>query len=287
MTYSFRLSLTDNAANKIPMPAPDNYDPARFEVMRRYVAAGDAIRSATTATAARAARSTATTRSGGSSRSAWSAAPRAGHSADEAGRAAIFEAHKQYTLEFIHFLSNDPVLPSPTATSAASLGAVRGRVRRYGHFPPQLYVRESRRMQGMHVITENDIIGKPDQDDPIAVSSFPIDSHDCQRIAYPGGGVRNEGTIFPVSNRTRSRATRTTSPIARSCRCPPQCDNLLVPVALSCTHVGISSLRIEGTWMVIGQSAGIAAALAATGRLAVQDLPYANLASACWPRARC
>jgi hypothetical protein len=53
-----------------------------------------------------------------------------------------------------------------------------------------------------------------------------------------------------------------------------QCTNLLVPVALSCTHVGISSLRIEGAWMVIGQGAGVAAALAAERGIAVQDLPY-------------
>ncbi len=56
-----------------------------------------------------------------------------------------------------------------------------------------------------------------------------------------------------------------------------QCDNLLVPVALSCTHVGISSLRIEGAWMVIGQGAGVAAALSAKEGVAVQDLPYAKL----------
>ena len=58
---------------------------------------------------------------------------------------------------------------------------------------------------------------------------------------------------------------------------PEQCDNLLVPVALSCTHVGISSLRIEGAWMVIGQGAGIAAALAADQDVAVQELEYAKL----------
>jgi hypothetical protein len=53
-----------------------------------------------------------------------------------------------------------------------------------------------------------------------------------------------------------------------------QCTNLLVPVALSCTHVAISSLRIEGAWMVIGQGAGVAAALAAKQDIAVQALPY-------------
>ena len=134
----------------------------------------------------------------------------------------------------------------------------------FGNFPPQLYVRESRRMQGMYVITENDIIGNPAKSDPIMVSSFPIDSHDCQRIAYPGGGVRNEGTIFPVKEPTGVRRGYPYHVPYRSILPQPaECDNLLVPVALSCTHVAISSLRIEATWMLIGQSAGIAAALAA------------------------
>src|SRR5690606_14022854 len=49
------------------------------------------------------------------------------------------------------------------------------------------------------------------------------------------------------------------------------------PVALSCTHVGISSLRVEPTWMILGQSAGIAAAMSAKQAVAVQDLAYNKL----------
>jgi hypothetical protein len=56
-----------------------------------------------------------------------------------------------------------------------------------------------------------------------------------------------------------------------------ECANLLVPVALSCTHVGLSSIRVEPTWMILGQSAGIAAALSAKQNLAVQKLPYPAL----------
>jgi hypothetical protein len=58
---------------------------------------------------------------------------------------------------------------------------------------------------------------------------------------------------------------------------PDECSNLLVPVALSCTHVGISSIRVEPTWMILGQSAGIAAAATAEEDVAVQDLPYPTL----------
>ncbi|MCB1209589.1 MAG: FAD-dependent oxidoreductase, partial [Verrucomicrobiales bacterium] len=56
-----------------------------------------------------------------------------------------------------------------------------------------------------------------------------------------------------------------------------ECSNLLVPVALSATHVAYSSIRVEPTWMMIGQSAGIAAALAAKDGVSVQELPYETL----------
>lgn len=132
-------------------------------------------------------------------------------------------------------------------------------------------------MKGMAVVSQRDIIDSPEKDDPIAISSFPIDSHDCQRVALPGGEVVNEGTIFPVRVPGTNVGYAYHVPFRAILPQPEQCSNLLVPVALSCTHVGISSLRIEGAWMVIGQAAGVAAALAAKGDLAVQQLPYPAL----------
>ena len=132
-------------------------------------------------------------------------------------------------------------------------------------------------MRGIAVLSQKDIIDSPMKDDPIAISSFPIDSHDCQRVALPGGGVFNEGTIFPVRVPGTGVGYAYHVPYRAILPRPEQCANLLVPVAPSCTHVGISSLRIEGAWMVIGQAAGVAAALAAKGDVAVQDLQYPAL----------
>lgn len=129
-------------------------------------------------------------------------------------------------------------------------------------------------MKGLAVLSQRDIIDTPEKEDPIAISSFPIDSHDCQRVALAGGGVINEGTIFPVRVPGTGVGYAYHVPYRAILPQPEQCSNLLVPVALSCTHVGISSLRIEGAWMVIGQAAGVAAALASKGGVAVQELPY-------------
>ena len=134
-------------------------------------------------------------------------------------------------------------------------------------------------MRGMYVLSQKDILEEPEKDDPIVISSFPIDSHDCQRVALKDGGVINEGTIFPVRMKNPKQGYAYHVPYRSILPKPEECSNLLVPVALSCTHVGISSIRVEPTWMILGQSAGIAAALTAKNEqeLSVQKLPYPKL----------
>ena len=198
------------------------------------------------------------------------------HSADEAGRARIWEQHRQYTLEFLRFLRTDPSVPEKMRAEYASLAFCKDEFAATGHFPPALYVRESRRLRGLHVLTQKDIIDSPAKDDPVAVSSFPIDSHDCRRIALKDSVV-DEGTIFPVRVPGTGVGYAYHVPYRAILPRPDQCSNLLVPVALSSTHVAMSSLRIEGAWMAVGQSAGVAAALAAKRNVPVQALPYAAL----------
>ena len=274
MTYSFRLCLTRDPANRVPLTEPAHYDPARFELIRRYLQAGgkpgqvgldlyplpggkfDGNNSI--------GRQFSIGLVGGDG--GW-------HAADEAQREQIWEAHKQYTLEFIHFLTTDPAMPKQFRDRYAEWGLCKDEFAATEHFPPALYVRESRRLQGIYVISQKDIMEEPEKPDPIAISSFPIDSHDCRRVAVRGGGVVNEGTIYPVQEK-QGQGYAYHLPYRAVLPKPEQCDNLLVPVALSCTHVGMSSLRIEGAWMAIGQGAGVAAALAAEHDVAVQQVNY-------------
>jgi hypothetical protein len=278
MTYSFRLCLTANPQNRVPMPKPDKYDPARFEIIRRYLKAGGDVKQlgfdlyplpgdkldGNNSIG----RQFSMGLVGGGNE--W-------HKADEAGRKAIREAHKQYTLEFYQFLTADPAVPQNIQNTYARLGLCKDEFANDDHFSPALYVRESRRMKGLYVISQKDILNDPKKDDPIAVSSFPIDSHDVQRIAIRGGGVINEGTIFPVRRTVPKQGYAYHVPYRSILPKPEACHNLLVPVALSCTHVGMSSLRIEGAWMVIGQGAGVAAALAVKEKVTVQGVPYEKL----------
>lgn len=277
MTYSFRLSLTD-AANKVPMPAPANYDPARFEVVRRYVQAHGERSVGFDLYSVPGNKRDGNNSIGKQFSLGLVGGAKGWATADEAGRAAIFEAHKQYTLEFYHFLTTDEVFTQSQRDNYAQWGLCADEFPDTDHFSPYLYVRESRRMQGMVVLTENDIISNQAKSDPIAISSFPIDSHDCQRVVLPDGKVVNEGTIIPVRPAGNNRGYPYHVPYRSILPQPAECDNLLVPVALSCTHVAISSLRIEGAWMVIGQGAGVAGAMAAKRDIPVQDLPYEDLA---------
>lgn len=275
MTYSFRLCLTTDSQNRVPMPKPANYDATRFEIVRRALKAGEK-RIGFDLYPLPGNKLDGNNSIGGQFSIGLIGGGNNWHSADEAGRRKIWEAHKQYTLEFFHFLTTDPAVPAAMRSRYAKLGLCKDEFDRYGHFSPALYVRESRRMKGMYVISQKDILEDPSKGDPIAISSFPIDSHDVQRVALKAGGVINEGTIFPV-RRIPGQGYAYHVPYRSILPRPEQCDNLVVPVALSCTHVGISSLRIEGAWMVIGQGAGVAAALAANDDVAVQELEYAKL----------
>ena len=276
MVYSFRLCLTKNAANRVPFPEPKSYDPARFELVRRYFQKYP------------------------NAPVPWDLYPLPGEkfdanngigkmfsmglvgeangwcASDPAGRAKLWEKHKEYTLELYKFLTTDPAVPAKIRETMAELGLCRDEFPETGHWSPQLYVREGRRMDGRFTLTQHDVLKDAQKEDPIAISSFPIDSHDCRRLALPDG-VINEGTIFPVRMPGRRHGYAYHIPYRAITPAASECSNLLVPVALSATHVAYSSVRVEPTWMAIGQGAGVAAALAAKAGVTVQALDYPTL----------
>ncbi len=276
MVYSFRLCLTKDPAIRVPFPEPKAYDASRFELVRRYFQKYP------------------------NAPLPWDLYPLPGGkldanngigkmfsmglvgegngwcASDPAGRVKMAESHKQYTLEFYKFLTTDDAVPTKIRAAMADLGLCRDEFPETDHWSPQLYVREGRRMDGRYTLTQKDVLEDPKKDDPIAVSSFPIDSHDCRRIALPDG-VLNEGTILPVRMPGRPHGYAYHIPYRAITPSTSECSNLLVPVALSATHVAYCSVRVEPTWMTIGQSAGIAAALAAKTGGTVQSLDYTQL----------
>ena len=277
MTYSFRLCLTAKAENRVPFPEPAQYDPARFEAVRRYFSQekkpillwdlyplpGD--------------KADANNGIGKQFSMGIIGGGNAWCEASSAERTRIWEAHRQYTLELYHFLTIDAAVPQALRETLAKYGLCKDEFAATGHWSPQLYVREGRRMRGVSVMTQADILTNAAKPDPIAVASFPIDSHDCQRVARGDGEVINEGTIFPVRVTGTKHGAVYQVPYGAITPHAGECTNLLVPVALSATHVAYCSIRVEPIWMTLGHSAGVAAALAAKENASVQQLDYAKL----------
>lgn len=278
MVYGFRLCLSADPANQVPFTRPANYDSARYELVRRYYKAFPEMRVLVDLYPIPGnkfdgnngiALQLSTTLVGGSQDYP---------EADAAKRKEIQQDHEDYLKGFLYFLTSDTAVPAPIRAQMSKLGYAKDEFAKYGNFPPALYVREARRMIGTYFMTQHDILENVSKPDAIAIGSFPIDSHDCQRIATADGFI-NEGTIFPVHLPQRHIGQPYQVPYTAITPKKEECNNLLVPVCLSASHVAFSSVRVEPAWMVLGESAGIAAAVAVENNVPVQDILYTELAA--------
>ncbi len=264
--YNFRLCLTDAPDNRRPIPKPDGYDPLRYELLRRYIAAGqfDALNLNTPMPN----RKTDINNHGAFS------SDNLGMSydypdGDYATRDRIFREHVTYQMGMWWFLQNDPRLPESVRAKAGRWGLTRDEFTDTGGWPHQMYVREARRMIGAYVMTEHDCRGERVAGDPVGLGAYNMDSHNVQRYVQDGL-ARNEGDI-QVGVKPYPVAYRALIPKAE------QCENLLVPVCLSASHIAYGSIRMEPVFMVLGQSAATAAGLALDDGVAVQKVDYAKL----------
>ncbi|MGC4002175.1 MAG: FAD-dependent oxidoreductase [Pirellulales bacterium] len=278
MIYSFRMCFSKDPVNRVPIEKPTNYDPARFELYRRAFAEDPKMPFPIDLYPIPGNKLDGNNGIGKQFSIGLNGASWEWPDASPERRREIWNEHKTYTHEFLWFLAHDEGVPPAIRKQATELGLAKNEFAKYGHWPPALYVREGRRMSGEFVLTQSDILKNIEKPDPIAVGSFPIDSHDCQRIpSKDGGGFVNEGTIFPV--RLKERKIGQPHHLPYRCLLPKsaECDNLLVPVALSATHVAYSSVRVEPTWITLGQSAGVAAALIVKDDVPAQRLEYEHL----------
>jgi hypothetical protein len=165
------------------------------------------------------------------------------------------------------FLANDEAVPATLRAHVRQFGLPRDQFPETDGWPHELYVREGRRMISDYVMTEHNCAGRIRAEDSIGLASYAMDSHHTSRVVVDGA-VRAEGNIergvpqpYPVSYRAI---------VPREA----ECANLLVPVALSSSHIAFGSIRMEPVFMLLGQSAATAASLALTAGVSVQQLPY-------------
>ncbi len=271
--YTYRLCVT-KAANRVPIEKPDDYDPANYELVARHVAS---LRSAGKKVRMRDLVQLDALPNGKfdlNNRGPISTDLIGGSSdypnATAVQRQVIAKRHENYIRGLFTYLCTEPRLPESLRREAKAFGLARDEFTETNNWPPQLYVREARRMVGAYVVTQRDLEQSASTSTSIGMASYMIDSHNCRRVVV-NRRVVNEGDLQIQTAGPFAIPYEAITPKSSECR------NLLVPVCLSASHVAFSSIRMEPVFMVLGQSAGVAAAMAARGNHDVQELGVRTL----------
>ncbi len=277
--YCFRMTLTDHPGNRIPFSKPENYNEQEFELLiRNYEAAEGPIEEMY---------------SYGDPLVPWINTPmpnrktdtnnQKGFSTDFIGqnfdfpeasykeREKILERHRNYQKGLMWTLAYHPRIPKKVRDVVSQWGTCKDEYEREDGWQQQLYVREARRMISDYVMTQKNCEGFEIAEDPVGLGAYGMDSHQVQRYVDANGFVQNEGNIeasvpgpYPISY--RSMIPKKT-----------ECNNLLVPVCVSSTHIAFGSIRMEPVFMVLGQSAATAASLAIERQVDIQNVNYSEL----------
>jgi len=272
--YNYRLCFTQVPENRLPVTPPPDYDPAQYELLARYI-------EALVKTGHKPAldafwnpiwmpnQKTDINNNGPFSTDFIGMNydyPAAGY----ASRERMARAHENYIRGFLTFLAGSPRVPEAMRLEMRRWGPCKDEFVETGGWPPQLYVREARRMVSAYVMTEQDCRGTRVANDSIGLAAYNMDSHNCQRIVK-AGSAENEGDVQVPPMKPY--------PISYRAIVPQEGEgaNLLVPVCLSSSHIAYGSIRMEPVFMVLGQSAATAACLAIDQHSTAQQVSYDKL----------
>lgn len=260
--YNFRMWLTDSP-DRLPFPKPAGYDRERYALLLRY------LKKQTKPTMPFQLERGDCNNNGGFSTD-YIGGSDAWPEADYATREKIFQDHVNYQQGLMWFMANDPEVPEALRTKIRAFGLPKDEFAETGGWPHELYVREGRRMISDYVMTEKNCTGDVEADDSVGLASYGMDSHNCERVVVDGA-VRNEGDVQIKVPRPYPISYRSLAPKEE------ECTNLLTPVCLSASHIAYGSIRMEPVYMILGQSAGAAAALAVDDKTSVQKVDHAKL----------
>jgi hypothetical protein len=263
--------LTKDPAKRVELTAPQSYDPAEFELLRREIARLG--KDAKFGFGGGVPGDKAKMNDGVNYLLHWGLAGGADAYPDATPkeRRQIWETHRGYTHRMLWFLRTDAAVPESIRQNIQQWGLPKDEFTDNAHWPYDLYAREGRRMISDFVMTQRDLFEDLTKPDAIALGCFPVDSHVVRRLATPDGKeVINEGgyLVIPPIYEIPYRAL---TPKAS------ECVNLLVTCALSSSRVAFNSLRVEPTWMMLGQAAGTAAAMTQNDKTTVQKVNAAEL----------
>lgn len=266
--YCFRMCLSSHPDNRIPFAKPEGYDPGKYELLARVYKAGwtetfdkyDPIPNRKT-----------DTNNHGPFSTDFIGQNYDYPDASYERRKEIIKEHEVYQKGLMYFLTNDPAVPADVRAKMSEWGLPKDEFKDNGGWPHQIYVREARRMLGKSVMTENETLGKKAVEQSVGMGSYSLDAHNAQRYVKEDGFVQNEGDIGVHPKTPYSISYGSIVPKKA------ECENLLVPVCVSASHIAYGSIRMEPVFMILGQSAATAAVQAIDDKVAVQDIDYAKL----------
>ena len=264
--YCYRVTLTDDPENMIPIAKPENYNPALYEiVIRRFAIEPDLqLKNIITFTPM-------PNRKTDTNHLDFFGASTGYAEGDYSVRARMEQEHKDYAVGMLWCLGHDERVPEHIRAEMLRWGWPKDEFVENGGFPYQIYVREARRMIGEKVMTQQNV-QKTDRvpvEHSVGIGTYMMDCHFVSYVAGDGG-VIVEGGIFTS---TKPYAIDYYSLVPKM----SECTNLLVPVCMSASHVAYTTIRMEPTYMILGQSAAVAAVQAIESRCAVQEIDYPGL----------
>jgi len=255
--YCFRLCVTDDLTNLVPIRKPEGYDPKEFELLTEYVNQKGIERFVPDLLYAR--EEVNGKRDGNAQWHAWVSTDFAGINADYPTgsyerREEIYQEYKRLTLGWWYFLQHDPSVPESLRKEALCWGLAKDEFEDTDHLPFMLYVSEARRILGEYVFTELDATVNVTKSDAIGCGGYPIDSH--QVINYNRDNLH---LVSPPGN-IQIRVHRGYQ-IPYRIMVPQNVDRLLVSLCVSSSHLGYCTLRMEPEYIKMGQAAGVGAFL--------------------------
>jgi hypothetical protein len=269
--YNFRLCVTQRPDLFVPFPKPAHYDPSRYELLRRLIAAFPGIRFGRLFHIGSTSHGKFDLNAQGLFSTDYPGANFDYPDGDAATRTRIWQDHTDFIQGMLWFLGHDESVPQALREQALSWGLCRDEFADNQHWPYALYIREGRRLIGEYVMVQKDLQTDIFKDDTVGMGSFLIDCHIVQRILAEDGTVRDEGSFQDTPALPYQIAYRSLTPQRK------QCENLLVPVCLSASHIAYCSIRMEPVYMAMGQASGLAAVQALRGQTSVQGIDTAVL----------
>lgn len=266
--YCFRMCLTKHPDNRVPFERPEGYDSTQYELLVRIYDKGwrqtfrkfDPIPNKKT-----------DTNNHGPFNTDNIAMNYDYPEATYERRKEIIKEHELYQKGLMYFIANDPRVPADVRKEMSEWGLAKDEFTDNGNWPHQIYVREARRMVGEFVMTEHEVLGDAPVPNPVGMGSYTLDSHHTQRYVTPEGYVQDEGIVGVKTTKPYSIAYGSLLPKEEECK------NLLVPVCVSSSHIAFGSIRMEPVFMILGQSAATAAAIAIDDDTSVQQVNYEKL----------